>query len=242
MFGWNAAEWAAFGACSAVLVYVVLGWFAWRQLNETRRLRELQTRPYVIVDFEFRRFLINLVIKNIGATPARDVRVTFDQPLRGSAAIQRDINEVAALTQPIPMLAPGRAITLAFDSGPQLFKDASLPRVYTANVTYRDASGKRPYIDPPYILDLRQYAEALLDPKGVPELVEEVGKLRAMLEKWSDGSRGVLVMAVDRHRHRAREDRWIVRRMARDARDKGGWPGYVRFIVDRLLRVYGWRG
>lgn len=241
MFGWHAEQWAAFGACAAVVVYVVLGLLAWSQLRETRRLRELQTRPYVLVDFEFRRHLIYLVIKNIGTTPARDVTIAFDKPLRGSPAMQRDINKVASLTQPIPMLAPGREIKLAFDSGPQLFKDPELPRAYTVSVTYRDATRKRPYADPPYVLDLSQYAEALLDPKGLPELVGEVEKIRKVLGKWSDGSHGLLAMTVDRERYQARTDRWVVREQAGRARADGGWTGLTKFLWDRALRKYGWR-
>jgi hypothetical protein len=101
-------DWAAISAGAAiatVVVYIVLGVFAWRQIREARRLREEQARlareswaeqarqarelqeeqarPFVIVDLE-PGFLIYLVVENIGRTMARNVTITSDKPFEST--------------------------------------------------------------------------------------------------------------------------------------------------------------
>ena len=89
------ADWPAVAACAAwatVLVYIVLGGFAWRQVHEARRLREEQARPFVIVDFE-PDFLVYLTVENIGRTVARDVTIQFDKPLPSTLERPRELDE-----------------------------------------------------------------------------------------------------------------------------------------------------
>jgi hypothetical protein len=237
---WRAAEWAAFGTCATLLVYIVIGLLAWRQIRESRELRELQTRPYVIVDFEFRRSLVYIVVKNIGTTPALDVSIKFDKPLRTSSATRLDVNEASVFKAPIAMLAPGRAIRVVFDVSHQFFAE-DLPRSYTATVTYRDHARKRPYADPPYVLDMSQYQHSALDPEGLPELVGAVTKMRDEMHKWTDGTRGLLAFVVDRRSHVTRSDRGFWTQKAARIRNDEGWIAYARWMYDRLLRRHGWR-
>lgn len=57
------------------------GLLVWLQVHQGRQVREDQTRPYVIVDFEFRGMLVLVSVRNLGATPAANVRIAFDRPL-----------------------------------------------------------------------------------------------------------------------------------------------------------------
>jgi hypothetical protein len=56
---------------------------AWRQVREARRLREQQTRPFVVIDFEVaQNAIVFLPISNIGTTLARDVRFEIEPRLK----------------------------------------------------------------------------------------------------------------------------------------------------------------
>ena len=66
-----------------LVVVVAAAIFAWSQLTEARRLREDQTRPFVIVDLDTQiRPFFDLVVKNIGTTMARDVEIRFEPELQ----------------------------------------------------------------------------------------------------------------------------------------------------------------
>jgi hypothetical protein len=236
----TAAAWAAVGSVAAVVVYLVLGVFAFVQVRQAKKVRELQTRPYVIVDFEARRFLLYVAIKNIGSTPARDVSVTFDKRLQASNAARVDINEAAVFRRPIPMLAPGRSIFVTFDVSHRLFADDNLPLSYDVKLTYWNLEKKHKYIDPPYTMDLSHRKETAIDPQGIPELVNQVEAIRKQIEKWTDGTHGLRVHAENRTHRERRLARWWLHEEAQRERRENGLYAYLRWHVRRLRRIYGW--
>ena len=131
---WHAAEWGAFGQVGALVVAIVAGLLVWVQVKHTAQAREDQTRPFVIVDFEFQGWEVLITIRNIGSTPATDVEIKFDQPLKSPLDLEPD--ELAVFSRGIPMLAPGRAISIPFGNGPKFFEDdPGVPLRYEAVVT-----------------------------------------------------------------------------------------------------------
>lgn len=77
-------------------------------INALMKLEAERMRAQVVVDIEPSRTL-KLRIRNLGATPARDVRVQFSPPLRKR---ESDPAEVASLTkQDILWLVPGDELT-----------------------------------------------------------------------------------------------------------------------------------
>src|SRR5690348_10592102 len=110
-------NWSAVTACAAwatVLIYIVIGLFAWRQVHEARTLREEQARPFVIVDFE-PGFLVYLTVENLGRTMARDISIHFDKPLTSSLPGRSELDESPLFRQPIPAMPPGKKIRVLFD-------------------------------------------------------------------------------------------------------------------------------
>src|SRR6266566_5525424 len=105
--GTNWAEVAAWAACATVVIYILIGLFAWRQVSEARKLREEQARPFVIVDFE-PGFLVYLTVENLGRTMARDVRIQFGKPLETTLERPREIDETPLSREPIPTLPRAR--------------------------------------------------------------------------------------------------------------------------------------
>jgi hypothetical protein len=233
----KATDWAAVTAWAAwatVAVYIVLGIFAWIQVLQARRLREEQARPFVIVDFE-PGFLVYLTVENIGRTMARDVSIRFDKPLESTLSGPREIDESPLLRKPIPTLPPGRKIRVLFDQYAARL-EATLPLTYDVTLRYKGPFGRKVW-EHPYRLDLGIYLGSQEAPKGLPELVAEVEKIRKELEKWREGGRGLRVVAVDRHRQQRREWRHHHVRILR----RQGPRALVRSLWDRALWRLGFR-
>ena len=117
---------AALAAWATVLIYIVIGLFAWRQVREARKLREEQARPFVIVDFE-PGFLVYLTVENLGRTLARDVTIRFNKPLDSTLPEPHDFDESPIFRgEPIPVLPPGKQVRVLFDLEPLQEKQAHL--------------------------------------------------------------------------------------------------------------------
>ena len=177
----SGAAWlAAWGAVGTGVVTAGLALVAAWQLRQAQRMRLEESRPFVILDFEFRSVLVHLAVRNISAAVARNVRISFDQPLGSTLSPPTEIDEATIFKEPIPMLAPGRTISILFDSFPARASRQDLPMAYTVTLAYEDVHG-RAYDDPPYQLDLGTYAETALAPKGMPDLVTEIKELRTQV-------------------------------------------------------------
>ncbi|MEH1098204.1 hypothetical protein [Micromonospora sp. CPCC 205561] len=192
------------------------------------------------MDFEFRSILVYLTIRNIGTTIARDVRITFDKKLESSLGKDSELNDSPLFREPIPMIAPGRKISVLFDSYNSRAGDKELPMQYTVTLKYRDTDGKR-HVDPPYPLDLAMYEGSSLEPKGIPELVDEVQKARKTMEKWTQGIKGLRVHTIDHEKYENRNVRPHILRHAGQVRREKGWLGLGRWALDRQLRIHGWK-
>jgi hypothetical protein len=83
-------------------------------------------------------------------------------------------------------------------------------------VSYRGPR-KKERLEDRYTLDLGMYAETVVPPKGMPELVTEVEQLRKEIQLWRGTGRGPVVRTLDERKR----DRIEVRRAAvRDLRRK----------------------
>src|SRR2546428_10758648 len=114
----GSVTWATLAAWATFLVAVGAVAYAARQVGEARQLREAQTRPFVVVDFDVLRLrpMIYLVITNHGSTLTRNVRFAFDPPL--SSAFDDDHRTLAdarLLRDGLPTLAPRAEIPILFD-------------------------------------------------------------------------------------------------------------------------------
>ncbi len=144
------------------------------QLTQFNKQRREETRPYIIVDFLFRESLICISAQNIGRSPAAQVTITFEPELASShpdiAATAR-----AALSKPIPLMAPKRKMVWLLDSSASAFQNTdTVPHSYKAKVSYSELTSERPrfpwlkmqppirYTDPEQSLHLQQYEGALV--------------------------------------------------------------------------------
>lgn len=165
-------EWMALFAGLTLIAAIVAAAIALRQLRAHFETTRAQSRPYVIVDFAFKSILMQIEIKNIGATAASDVNLRVDPPFESSLRDQAEtLNSIFAEPEKISMLAPGRRILYTFDRAPDYYK-ANRPERYTVTASYTDmpVQHHRPwrrawrrevirYTDT-YVLDFRQWSQA----------------------------------------------------------------------------------
>lgn len=200
----NWAAWATFAVLLGSLV------FAYRQVKEASRLREQQTRPFVVVDFdlEWARTLIHFVIENVGKTVATNVSIRFDQTPQAAAAPNvPDLAESNLLKGGIPTLPPGKVFRTFFDSFPQRLEEG-LPMTYRVTLTYWDYRGKSKW-EEDYVLDLSFYLDlGAIERNGLHEIGKSLKAIEKELGKWrSQSGRGLDVYTTDKGRH----NRQIVR-------------------------------
>lgn len=188
---WGAAEWGAFGQVGALAVAIIAGFLVWKQVDQAREAREDQTRPYVIVDFEFSELHVFLAVKNVGASPACDVTVAFDPPLERPYPNDDPDEVFAVFSEGIPMLAPGRSILIDFGEGPNFFPNDGngVPLRYEAKVRYKALHGKRSYNDPPLILDLKPFQHAIIRREDLRQIALHLKEIRKLMSSWTAGRR-----------------------------------------------------
>jgi hypothetical protein len=101
---------------------------------------ESESDPQVIVDVEFERGLLFLVVRSLGDRPTLDVKVEFDKPVKGLGGT-REVNRLALFSK-LRFLAPGKEIRTLLDSSAAYFAREE-PTLLTATVSYRTATGER---------------------------------------------------------------------------------------------------
>jgi hypothetical protein len=165
------AAWATF------VVALVAAGFALLQVNAARRLREEQTRPFVVVDFDARSIIVDLVIENVGPTLAQNVHLAFDPPLVSSLK-SNDLSKNPALVYGFPTLVPGKKIRILFDRYPDRLT-SGLPMTFNVEVSYAGPTGKarrktrRKTYSEPYVLDLVHMEHTLVPEPTVNDVLKK---------------------------------------------------------------------
>jgi hypothetical protein len=183
----------AVGTDGTMVVAVVAAVIAYVAVGESRRLREDQARPFVTVTLEpsgASRHFLDLVVRNQGATMARNVQFLFAETIRSTIDdTGYPIANVKFLHDGIATFAPGAEYRVMFDSIPARHeanqRGADLPDSYTVRVQYANRNGDAL---PPeeYVLDSAlsrsaPYAQEL----KLHDLVKEVINLRETFRTWA---------------------------------------------------------
>ena len=165
-------EWMALFTCLTLVAAVVAAGIALSQLRAHFATERARSRPYVFVDFAFKSTLMQIEIKNIGATAASDVRLRVNPPFESGLRKQAErLNAVFSEPEKISMLAPGRRMLYTFDSAPDYYENNRQTQ-YTVTAIYTDMPKlyRRPwkklwrreeveYTDT-YVLDFGQWSQA----------------------------------------------------------------------------------
>jgi hypothetical protein len=159
--------------------------YAEAELELADRVRKDQAQPYVFADLrpdEHDPQKIMLMVQNAGATVARNVRVTFNPPLKSVA--KPDFEERAVLQGPISTLPPGRKIQWFFDIGFRIFESPGTPRRYTVTITADGPFG--PVEELSYDIDLDEIRQSDAAAPVPKRIADELRKAREALEKIAE--------------------------------------------------------
>jgi hypothetical protein len=193
---WSPEAWTALAAWVTVGVAAAAGYAALGQLNEAARLRREQAQPYVVAYIESSAagsYLIDLVLKNFGATAAHDVRLKVTPtPTR---AIDEDMpleRRGKLLPDHIPVLVPGQEWRTLWDTLLKRYDENGeplLPEYHAATVTYKDSHGY-PY-ETAAVPDWRvQTQRDVVRIYGQHDAAEALRNLSKTITKWNEGASG----------------------------------------------------
>jgi hypothetical protein len=194
LLGISAGDWSAIAAWCAVVLGVAAGVIARRQLRLAQRVREEQAQPYVVVYIEpnpANAYVVELVIRNFGATAAKDVRVSFDAPL---ISVARN-GEHVEVPKMIPVLVPGQEWRTLWDTGAHV--QAGLTTPITATVRFRDSHERElpPY---EYMLDWEHLrGREPMTIYGAHDAAKALAEISKAIRKWSEGTSGLSVFTRD---------------------------------------------
>ncbi len=130
-----------------------------RSVAEMKEARDQQTRPYVIAYFTIKEGtgLIYLVLKNIGQSVARNVRFSFDPPLKTSnETINQMLAKMSFVTEGIQSMPPGYELKTFFDSTVSYLNNEELPQKYNVRISYYGGIRPEQRIDE-YVLDISAF-------------------------------------------------------------------------------------
>jgi len=177
--------------------------FGWQQLAHAKKLRDAQTRPFVVIDLgSSRQGFFDLVVANIGSTMARNVTFEFDPPMVTSKKYT-DIYELKVFKDGISTLPPGKEFRTLLDFGPPRYKE-KLPDFYRVKVSYRGDPGDRLYVEE-MDLDFGLYwNRRYITLRDIHDVYKQLEIIAKEMQHWRPGiGAGLLTVSPEdvRHRH-----------------------------------------
>lgn len=118
-----------------------------QQREDTRQTALDQARPYVLLSLEASPIsfsFLDLVVENVGAGPAFDVRIHVDPPLRRARETAgHEIANARLFRETIPMLPPHYRLRSFFDSAIDRngAEGAQMPDAHEVTIEYHDGRG-----------------------------------------------------------------------------------------------------
>lgn len=233
------ADWV--GAIAAALTFVIAGialLYARSQVAEARAGRRLaqdleveRAQPYVVAYSEpsgATPVIIDIVVKNYGATAATDVRISLDPwPMRSADGE----HEQVTIPEVIPVLAPGQEWRTMWDSG-MTRRESGLPDRHEGKVTFRGIKNVARESD--VVLDWTIYkTRRWVEVRGIHDAAVALRDIRAIMKGWNESVHGALSVYVrdgaekDRktaEQHRAWVDGENQRQSDKGTEDSGSSP------------------
>lgn len=172
----------------ALIVYVVKTWemasatkesakSAEYTLLELRETRDQESAPYVIVYFDvpLSKNLVYLIIKNIGKSIAKDIRLSFEPFLQTGDV--GNLENLSLFEKGIASLAPAQEIRVLLDTTIAFFGEPGLPLFYSVEITYHGGLKDVPRTTK-HTLDLSVHKGLMyIRSKDIHDLNESIEKL-----------------------------------------------------------------
>ena len=188
----DTASWVAAASTLLTLaVAVVAAFYAKSQVDHARNERRDRDRPFVTVSIQPSHSIVaNIVIKNEGATLAKDVRLSFDPAWESSDPKRTKIRDSKIFREGIPNLVPGQEIRIFADMFPDRYK-TDLPTSYRVEVGC-EGPGRARY-DETYTLDFdvfHGYSTATL--YSIHDVAYALQKMNQRMGGWTEHEGGPL--------------------------------------------------
>jgi hypothetical protein len=195
MAAWTASEWSAVASSVTALAVVIASFFGLRQVREVRRLREEQAQPYVVVYMEPSAAspqIVDLVVRNFGATVAYNVQVKMTPPPRRT--VPRG-EEDLRLFDSLPNLVPGQEWRTLWDFAPSR-AGSDLPDRYECVVSYEDLKGRSlPHFR--YVLDWSVHrGREFVTTYTLHDAAKALREINSKLSRWQEATGGGLKVWV----------------------------------------------
>jgi hypothetical protein len=221
--------WSAIAAWVGLLLAVIAARYAWSQYSAARQTRDEQAQPYVAIYMEpteADRNAVDLIVKNFGATAARDIAITIEPPLQSSLNAEVDKVNVPSV---IRTLVPGQQWSTFWDTTFHR-EDRGLPTHHTATIEFKDSRNRTLG---PYTFDLDWDAilgRGYIVTYGMHQLAVAVREIRDLLKGWrTPGADALRVLAYSGEEHdRQRQEHFqqrIREQQEREQQDSEDEPG-----------------
>jgi hypothetical protein len=157
------------------------------------------------------RTLVDLVIENIGSTPALNVTFQVTPELTSSLDKRDDrVSEWNVLRKGISHLAPNQKVSTLFDSLlSRNSEESPYPRVYVFDVRYSGVGERTSYsesieIDLGVLIGSRYVVE-----KGIHDIAKSADEIHRVIKGWTEGSSALRVLTGDLDAfHQHQRDEW----------------------------------
>lgn len=170
-------------------------------LEEMRAARGQEIAPQVLayVDMPYGNWVLFFVVKNVGRTPAKDIKFDFQPELQSGWGNHAHEFDVSFLKNGISSLAPGQELRVVFDSISNYFDgsavkllEGSLPSAYTVRVTYRGGLLPDELHSTEQVIDLSMFKDVgVLQEKGEKDLIKATESLAKSNERMRSSLREI---------------------------------------------------
>ncbi|WP_340696875.1 hypothetical protein [Cellulosimicrobium funkei] len=196
----TADEWVALGTWATVAIASGAAIVGLRQAREARQLRIEQAQAYVVAYIVQNRHVaeaVELVIKNVGVTAAKDVRVAVDRPLLRTPRLgSGQVPEKLWFPDRIPFLAPGQEWRTVWDFTRSRNESDALQDdpAYEMTITYTgvEAAGRQTTVA---ALDWAPFKGRIwMDEKTVHHAAKAIVEMRTLMKGWTERRKLSVIM------------------------------------------------
>lgn len=190
-------DWSSWWSLGSFLVTVMAALIAYseylghkKEIEAQSAQREkdyiLQTRPYVTLHLVFERGVVLLEVKNIGHTPARNIKLTVDPKLEKLTGKHDRAHEHIhhALGKPLTFMAPEQRLIFALCTGKEaaiVYKEKPDDSSFPATVKYENMDQQS--FTESYNLDIGDYIDTVQEVDPIRNISKSIKSIAANIER-----------------------------------------------------------
>ncbi|WP_111710230.1 COG1361 family protein [Lutibacter citreus] len=170
----DSSDYLSFGMIFLTYFYVI---FTWEMLERMRTESHLEKRPYLIADFDSPKSNLSFYIKNIGKTPAKNVKIKVnpDIKLRDSDTINTTL-----FKGKIEFYPPSKKTETYITTTSDFFKNN--PDKFTIDLEYMDSFNNK--FTEVITLDLNHHKkQSYIVEKELKDLIKSLENIKKAIEK-----------------------------------------------------------